>query len=50
MLHILDEVLTFFSHIYDADDRPEARSITLGCAAVAVGAILLLALVVCLSR
>jgi len=42
MDHLLLLILRFFGILYDADERPEARRLTVGCALVFV---LLLALV-----
>ena len=34
MLDLVLEILAFFGWVHDADGRPEARSLTVGCAAI----------------
>jgi hypothetical protein len=50
MVEIIFELLGFFGFVYEADRRPEARSITLGCLAVFLFATLLLGLIVAFRR
>lgn len=50
MLDFVLEVLSFFGIIYDADERPEARSITVGCAVIFLLAVLAIALAIRFSH
>ena len=42
---IIDPLLYHFARIYDADRRPEARKLTLGCMFVVIAVIFLLGLI-----
>ena len=46
MLDIVLEILAFFGWVYDADRRPEAQSVALGCAAWALFCLVAIVLLV----
>lgn len=38
---IIFPIVDFFRHLYDADNRPEARRFTIGCALICVALVLI---------
>ena len=47
---VLEPILWIFMGLYDADDRPEARRITIGCGLIALALVGLVVLLTALNR
>jgi hypothetical protein len=50
LTYLLEPIIWFFAAVYNADERPEARRITIGCGLICLALVGLVVLLTALNR